>query len=125
MTATQVDGTAVLCDEPTEAPITDKTGKPLVWTQTRTLLLADGRTVYGCQHCDYTHPSVGGIRPHLRVHKPAKPKPSNGAGDMSVAELVALASKAGTVVRERDEWKARALKAERELATVRRVLGGS
>lgn len=124
MTATHVDGVEVVADEPTTAPIKSFAGKPMVWTQTRTLLLADGRTVYGCQHCEYTSPNVLSIRPHLNKHRTVGPRPAAAAKDLSLTEVLERLATLDKVSKERDDWKARALTAERKLATLRNALGG-
>ncbi|MGH3859184.1 hypothetical protein [Actinokineospora sp.] len=127
MTATMVDRVEVLADEPTEAAMRDRAGKPVVWQQTRTLLLADGRTVYGCAHCDYTSDNVRSIRPHLNKHRGAvEPEHADlGAlGEVTLAEALARLADHDQVAADRDEWKTRATRAERSLAALRRALKG-
>jgi hypothetical protein len=104
----------VLADEPTEAPMRDRAGKPIVWQQTRTPLLADGRTVYGCAHCEYTSTNVRSIRPHLNKHRDnAEPDRADlGAlGEVTLGERDQVAA-------DRDEWKGRATRAERALGAL-------
>lgn len=130
MTATTVDGVAVITDEPTSSGIVDRGGKPVVWTQTRTLRLADGRTVYGCLHCDRTSTNPLSIRPHLSAHstrprKATKAAATRAASDLPLGELLARLGELDRVTVERDTWKTRAQTAERKLATLRNALGGS
>ncbi|MDJ0346814.1 hypothetical protein QMK19_41030 [Streptomyces sp. H10-C2] len=73
MTATHVNGIAVVEDQPTKSGIS-RDGVQVTFTQTRHLLLADGTEIYGCQSCDYTSPNSLSIRPHLKVHKDRAPK---------------------------------------------------
>ncbi|MCA1195107.1 hypothetical protein [Saccharopolyspora sp. 6V] len=117
-----IDSVPVITDEPTLAPMRDKAGKPIFWQQTRTLCLADGRTVYGCAHCEYTSENVLSIRPHLNVHK-ARPTTPTGDDD-PVAALVARLAEYDRVAAERDEWKRRAKAAERDLRAIRKAIGG-
>jgi hypothetical protein len=127
MTATIVDGLEVIADEPTPSPISDRAGNRIIWTQTRTLLLADGSTIYGCQHCDYTSPNVNSIRPHLSKHIERGPK-NNGRKakpeDLSLNQLLARLGELSAVESDRDRWKARAQTAEKQLAALRRAIKG-
>lgn len=122
MTATSVNGVAVVSDNPTQSEINTRDGKPILFTQTRTLVLADGSTVYGCQHCDYTSANMGSIRPHLSKHnrrKAAEPPP---AATGAVGELIAQLTELGRITQERDSWKDRALTAEKALKKMRSAL---
>lgn len=124
MTAKQVGDKAVIADEPTEAPMTGRDGKPLVWYQTRTLLLDDGTTTYGCAHCDYTNDNIRSIRPHLNAHATRKPSPRTGRdpANLSLNELMGRLDDLAKVEADRDKWKQRAVVAERSLATLRKAL---
>lgn len=125
MTATHVDGIAVIADEATKSPINDRAGKPIYWQQIRTLLLEDDTTTYGCLHCDYTADKPASIRPHLNKHKDKvmrKAVKRMPASEMSLSELLAKLAELEKVTAERDEWKRRALTAERKLATMRKAL---
>ncbi|MFB6881266.1 hypothetical protein ACFCY8_10570 [Streptomyces noursei] len=72
MTATHVNGVAVIADEPALSPIS-RPGINVTFDQIRHLLLADGSETYGCRHCTYVSDNINSIRPHLKAHK-AKPK---------------------------------------------------
>lgn len=126
MTATHVDGHQVVSDSPTQSPIRTKDGEVIWWPQTRTPLLADGSTVFGCAHCDYTNLNPLSIRPHLGKHT-MKKTPTDVApptlGGITVAELVQRLSEAETVRTDRDQWKTRALAAEKSLRVLRKALG--
>lgn len=122
MTATHVNGQQVVSDNPTQAPIRSKDGTVIWWRQTRTLLLANGDTVFGCLHCDYTSPNANSIRPHLGKHRAAKVAPPT-LGGITVADLVQRLSEAETLTEDRDHWKARALAAEKSLRQMRKALG--
>lgn len=128
MTATHVDGLAVIADQPALSAIQTPTGKPIHFKQIRELLLEDESTVYGCVHCDYTGPSVNAVRPHLSKHRDgAKPKKAAARPrlqDLSLAELAKRLESIERVTQDRDHWKARALKAERQLSGLRRTLRG-
>ncbi|SDD86155.1 hypothetical protein [Actinokineospora iranica] len=126
MTATTVNGVRVVDDRPTNAQMRDRAGNPILWQQTRTLVLADGRTVYGCAHCDYTSNNVRSIRPHLNRHRAdAAPRVDLGElGGLTLAEAVARLAEHDRVAGERAEWKQRALAAERALSTLRAALRG-
>lgn len=117
MTATVVNGLAVVKDEPQVAPFRDRGGNPIYQPQTRVLTLADGTVVYGCVHCDYTSSNVNSVRPHLNKHrKPAEPVAKNSS---ALTDLVRQLNRA----EECDDWKARALRAERRLRQLRNALG--
>lgn len=123
MVATEAFGLAVTDDQPTKSPITDRAGQPILWQQTRTLTLADGSTAYGCAHCDYTSRNPKAIRPHLSKHN----RRSNGHGpnpaaELTVQQLLGQLAALEELRADRDTWKARALKAEKSLRTLRSVL---
>jgi hypothetical protein len=136
MTATKVDTHAVIATEPVESPLS-RPGKTIMFTRVVKLLLDDGTTTYGCTECDATADKMASVRAHLRIHS-NRPKAvavsgrvSADLGDMSVADLLASARRIEamgdaleSVSRDRNEWRARAMKAERSLATLRKLLGG-
>lgn len=125
MTATSVDGVRVVADEPTPAPMRDNAGTPVLWQQTRTLRLADGRTVYGCAHCEYTSANMRSIRPHLNKHRGERGLGDLGSlGGLTLAEVVARLAEREQLVVDRDQWKRRAERAERSLSTLRNALRG-
>lgn len=126
MVATHAFGLEVVGNTPTPSPITDRAGQPILWEQTRTLTLADGSTAYGCAHCDYARRNVNSIRPHLRKHN----QRTNGrstrepAADLTVQELLGQLATLDELRTDRDAWKSRAVKAEKALRTLRKMLGG-
>lgn len=125
MTATTVNGQDVITAVPATAPITTRDGDPILFKQTMRLLLADGSEVFGCIHCDYTHASLSGVRPHLKVHAgPKPPKTTGGGRSMTLDQLVAAVARLGEVEADRDRWKSRAVKAEKSLTTLRNALKG-
>ncbi|MGW1976458.1 hypothetical protein [Streptomyces sp. NPDC001889] len=138
MTATHVNGIAVVVDQPAESPIS-RPGVNVVFEKIRHLLLADGAEMYGCSLCDYTSENKLSIRPHLKVHKPRtpdapKPKkkaqvvipspatvPANGTrrvgGDLaslSLGQLVEQAQLTDQMRHQRDVARAEAEAARRE-----------
>ncbi|WP_116200710.1 hypothetical protein [Amycolatopsis circi] len=117
MTATNAKGFEVIADEPTEAPMRAKGGAPVLWRQTRTLLLADGSTTYGCLHCDYTSDNMHSIRPHLNKHRttPAVEVEVDPLDGLTLGEIRQQLAAA-------DDWKARALRAEQHLSMLRSAL---
>jgi hypothetical protein len=146
MTAHSVDGRMVVTSEPAASPLTTRRGRDIAFTRILRLLLDDGTTVHGCRECDFTDPRLASVRAHLRVHRPVeappvkpgpKPRPQpadslNGVGDLTIRELLTIGQRAtGTadaldrMTADRNEWKGRAQKAERELGTIRRLLGGA
>lgn len=129
MTASSVNGVEVIADEPTRSPLTDRAGKPVIWTQTRTLLLEDGSTVYGCLHCDYTSPNQNSIRPHLNRHITRKPQAGsarNGipTADLPLSQIMRRLDALNAVEEDRDRWKARAVAPEKSMAALRRAIKG-
>ncbi|MEU6331473.1 hypothetical protein ABZ851_29980 [Streptomyces sp. NPDC047049] len=72
MTATHVNGVAVIIDEPAPSPIS-RPGADVTFDQIRHLLLADGAETYGCLHCPYVSENISSVRGHLKAHS-SKPK---------------------------------------------------
>lgn len=122
MTATQVNGIAVIADEPTLSPISARNGVPVYWQQTRTLLLEDGTELYGCVHCDYTADSPNKVRPHFNKHRDRTAAKPASPYDLPLSELLARVADMEKLTAERDTWRRRALKAERSLSTMRKAL---
>ncbi|QWF78742.1 hypothetical protein [Amycolatopsis sp. CA-230715] len=124
MTATEVDGIAVVADEPRKAPFRDKAGNTIYQPQTRVLTLANGTIVYGCLHCSYTSTNPNSVRPHLARHNSRRKTngPDNSL-NLPLAELMARLDKLAAVTEDRDAWKSRALNAERRLKQLRTALG--
>jgi hypothetical protein len=132
MTATHAFGLEVVDNAPTPSPIADRAGNPILWEQTRTLTLADGSTAYGCGHCDYASRNRNSIRPHLRKHNQRTNGRANGranghapATDLTLHELLGQLATLDQFRTSRDAWKARAVKAEKALRTLRKMLGGA
>lgn len=123
MTARTVNGLEVIEDQPTVSPIKAFDGRQVTWTQTRTLLLADGSTIYGCAHCEFTSTNVLSIRPHLGKHNGAKGDraPSSTTGDVDA--LIRRLQELTKIEADRDRWRERAKAAERDLAALRAALG--
>jgi hypothetical protein len=123
LTATQVDGVDVIADEPARAPMLDRAGNPIYHKQMRELLLSDGRTVYGCIHCDYTADSLSRVRPHLNKHRSGTKLHNGGAIAALAKQLTAQTAQTEALAAERDEWKRRASAAEKALRDLRKALG--
>lgn len=120
MTATEVNGVAVVATEPVLSPMS-RPGKPIPFTRIVRLLLADDAELHGCTECVFTDPSLGKVRNHLKDHK--KTSVPDGLADLTVAELIeragAVGARAGALERmteSRNEWKTRAQRAERAAA---------
>lgn len=125
MTATIVDGKQVIATEPAETALSGLHGKPIYYKQIVRLLLDDDSEVFACVHCDYTAPNVQSVYPHLRKHK--QPAATNGATpspelDLSISlgtlldghrQAAAYLESIERLSADRDQWKARALAAER------------
>jgi hypothetical protein len=117
----------ILTDRPTRSPINKMNGEPIYFDRTRELVIrtVEGeRVLYGCAHCDYVREVMGAIRPHLKRHNaPKEPRKSAAprAPEMSLGDAL---KQLGDIdaMRERElVWRERALKAERELARVKRA----
>ena len=130
-------------------------GIPAMYRQIIGLVLENGHRTYGCAHCTYTNDNVNSVRPHLNKHgvkgdgktpKAQRVAAATGAatGEAQLADMPALsqadiqAMSIGDVVRlvnrarraidsskELGEWKARALKAEGDLAALRDLIRGT
>lgn len=116
-----IDGHEVVDDQPTAAPIKALNGQPVHWKQIRTLRLSNGDTVYGCAHCDYAANTPNSVRPHLNAHRNGR-KSRHVSGD--VEQVLAQLAHLDELTKDRDRWKQRALKAERDLRAIRRAIGG-
>jgi hypothetical protein len=126
MTATEVNGLAVVTDEPHQAAFTDKAGNPVLQRQTRVLTLEDNTVVYGCAHCDYTSRNPNSIRPHLGKHNARRRNTAQAAltgREMSLADVLERLATVDALTSDRDKWRARAMKAERRLTALRNALG--
>jgi hypothetical protein len=125
VTATVVNGLAVVKDEPQVAPFRDRAGSPIYQPQTRVLTLSDGSVVYGCVHCDYSSPNVHSVRPHLNKHRKATEtgKRNGSALNLPLTELMRRLDKLDALAQECEDWKSRALRAERRLKQLRSALG--
>jgi hypothetical protein len=124
VTATHVNGLAVIADEPALSPITTGAGAPIYFQQIRQLLLEDDSTAYGCVHCDFAAGSINAVRPHLRKHR-EQPSPKTRQpklSELTLGELLKRLDEHTRVAADRDSWKARALKAERNLGILRKTL---
>lgn len=127
MTATHVNGLAVIAVEPTPSPL-NRPDKPVYFTHILTLSLEDGTQAHGCALCDFTADAVGQVRAHLRVHPNRATTSRRTAAvpaDMSIADLLKEAQKVPRLIQQRDEWKRRALRAERALADIARRAAAS
>lgn len=130
MTATTVDGRAVLKVEPLISNIKRRDGSRIPYARMGTLHLDDGSTVVGClvDGCSFTHQGIGGVRHHVRSHNSDNGRP---LAEWTIGELMALhtsnagllkALKAMTDDRNAERRLRRA--AERELATLRNTAAG-
>ena len=127
MTATEANGHAVIEDQPALAKVKTWAGEPVHYKQIRELLLDDGTVVFGCLHCDYTAASPVQVRPHLNKHrdlKATKTETAKPGVELSLAQLLDGIRTLDEVATDRDQWKARALKAEGSLKVLRDALGG-
>lgn len=126
MTATHVNGLAVIADEAAPTNITNGAGERVYFRQIRKLLLEDDSIAYGCVHCEFTGVSTNSVRPHLSKHSgPAKPKTRRPKlRELTIDELMAKLENHERVAAERDNWRVRALKAEGQLRSLRNTLRG-
>ncbi|WP_217226032.1 hypothetical protein [Streptomyces anulatus] len=130
----KINGLEIVEVEFAETPLSTPS-KSIRFKQIVKILLEDGSVTYGCAWagCGFTGDTSFAIRPHLRVHAPETPDISK----LSVGELLELAESAHTLrtdlnqtTRERDrlakslneDWKPRALAAERQLSSIQRAL---
>jgi hypothetical protein len=128
VTATEVDGKAVIAVEPAKSSFRGSDGERVSFRQMLRLLLDDGSEVYGCLHCDYTSPNLNSVRPHLNKHRKAKQLDEAeelaavGVG-LSLAQITRALRSHERTVNDLEEWKRRALTAERQLRLLRKALG--
>lgn len=123
MTASEVGGHAVIAVEPAKSNWKGRDGEPLEYRQMLRLLLDDGTELFGCLHCNYTHPSLHSVRPHLNKHRLSKHDEAATIGGLSLAEIARALNSHERQSTELEEWKRRALKAEGQLRTLRKALG--
>lgn len=122
MTATTVNGVAVIGDEALQTPLSKALGQPVYYTRIRRLLLADGTSVVGCTataECTYTADSPQRVSSHLRAHSDSVKVPGTVLG-MSVGELLEIGGRLDAqdlhidrLIENRDYWKERCLLAEK------------
>jgi hypothetical protein len=129
VTAAIVAGRSVIEDQAAKSPLhTD--AKPVLFRQIRELLLDDGTIVFGCIHCEYTAPTIGPVRPHLKAHTgrgPGRPRTAvaQDVRQMSLADLLRRVKALEKTEADLATWRKRALDAERCLRTLRDALGGT
>lgn len=131
-----VDGVRVVAEQPVETPLSTQ-DVPMYFKRVVLLLLEDGREVFGCTECDFTNDAVSFVRAHVSVHN-AEPRRKPGPktreadtsewADMPLGQLLKLVQDYDTIrdaldrmTDDRNEWKARALKAERQISGLRKV----
>lgn len=129
-----IEGQLVVADEAAETALSTPERR-VHFKRIRKLTLADSSTVYKCTECDYVRPRWEQVRPHLSRHQEPKLEDLVPAGplmEMRLADLVDVAKRVEVQARhidrlidERDNWKSRAVDAERRLASMRRALGVS
>lgn len=130
-------------------------GVPAMYRQIIGLVLENGHRTYGCVHCEYVNDNVNSVRPHLNRHgikgdgktpkaqritaataastgeAPLAEVPALSQSDiqaMSIGDIVRLVNRARRALaqpKELAEWKARALKAEGDLAALRDLIRGT
>lgn len=131
MTATSISGVPVIAAEPAETLISTPE-RPVYFKQILRLLLDDGSEAYGCVHCDYTADSIHRVRPHLSKHNrrapetapdPVAPEPIDPER-LTLAEMLEAVQTGREQRNEAERWKTRALRAEQDLALIRRTVAG-
>jgi hypothetical protein len=135
-----------------QKPFGKDNGVPAHYRQIVGLILENGHRLYGCLHCEYVHEKVASVRPHLNAHgvkgdgqtpKAQRLAAAAAAGrgevqltevpalsyadirSMSLEEIFRLVNRARRVVddsKDKTDWKARALKAEGDLDTLRALI---
>ena len=155
MTASNVMGLKVTGTFPVPTGAEDRKGKTLYYHQIIGLILSNGHRTYGCAHdgCDYTNNNLNSLRPHLNKHgkngdkttpkaqraKAAAEAATKASAEsfpklrmtdlaaMSVEDILVILNKAHRIVQGGDaaSWKARALKAEGDLAALRDLIRGT
>jgi hypothetical protein len=155
MTAASVMGLKVTSTFQVPTGAEDRKGKILHYHQIIGLILSNGHRTYGCAHdgCDYTNDNLNSLRPHLNRHgkkgdqttpkaqraKAAAEAAANASTEsfpklrmsdmaaMSVEDILGILNKAHRIVQNGDaaHWKARALKAEGDLAALRDLIRGT
>ncbi|MFJ2217894.1 hypothetical protein ACIQVO_36235 [Streptomyces sp. NPDC101062] len=132
----KIDGLEVIEVEFAETPLSTP-NRPVHFKQIVKILLEDGSVTFGCvwPDCGFTRKTAIAVRPHLKVHKSAPD--ALDVTTLPVGELLELAKSAQKLrtdldraTRERDrlakslhdEWKPRALAAERQLNSIQRAL---
>jgi hypothetical protein len=99
MTAAQINGVAVVADEPTRSRITDNGGNPVFWRQVRKLRLADDSTVFGCVHCTFVRESPMAVLTHLPMHSNPMLRPQQRSANPLVAALATERDRQGLSLR--------------------------
>lgn len=117
----------VLSNTDTDSGIKDRSSQPILWPSIRTLDFVDEtglpRRVYGCADCGYAAQKHGQVRPHRNAHR--LPKTGGVPAEIvtNLKDLIRRADAADRVAADRDDWKRRALTAERRLSALRQAVG--
>lgn len=137
-----VDGVRVVKDEALLSPLSARSGRPITFPTIRVLTLANGSTRHAC--ADAGCPDVVGSRGDVKRHRishhgegSARRKAAGGgpaalsedALSMRLGELIRLAATVdgwedahAALEQDRDQWKERALAAERQVLAFERAL---
>lgn len=123
----------VEADEPTKLHIT-KAGGGEIWSETtRSLLLPDGRVLYGCVDCDYVSANSRSVPPHRNMHRNVAlggkkldlsvPLPADGEMLAAFQLLLHKAAAYDQVVVERDDYRKKWMDLDKSFATLRNAFG--
>ena len=134
---TYVNGQTVVLRHPVETPLS-RPDRPMYYKRIVRFELVDGTSVYACTECDYTHPNVYAARGHVNATHPIAPRRPYGTGrratatrdsespadwaSLTLGEAAAMVRRFARLTAERDEWKERAIAAERTLSAIRRSM---
>ncbi len=133
-----VDGKKVVEERQVQSPLSREGENPVYFRRVVELVLEDGSSVFGCTECEYTNSSRTGVTTHLGIaHGTGKARraaaqsdsPIGHWEDVTLGEAVGMARRVDTLsnaldrmTEDRNEWKARARDAERDLGAIRRAL---
>lgn len=131
----RVNGQRIIAAERAEMPVPAKDGKPVRYKRIERLLLEDGSELFGCmvQGCGHVDTTSAKVRGHLgKKHRSDSSNTTlSELREMTIGEVLDLADEnraqqgqIEVLTEQRDHWKDRATKAEKDLGIIRRAIRG-
>lgn len=121
MAEVHINKMLIVKTEPAETNL----GNGATYRTVRKLTMKDGTVLYGCVECEYDYAANNpmAVAAHVRTtHRVVVD--ITAIKDITITDLIRAAAD-HEVANNANEWKTRALAAERDLAKLRKILGAS